>query len=201
VLEALVNVNQSIYLPERSEPLQIPDDSIPALANFYSHLFFFLGELMDWYARRFKCRLLQSLHEDVYFYFRNLISTVQSSARGFTRAFVDAPSLNDGGCDEADTTMQHAELYLWENARLSQLGRRNIERRSAAQNAMIRLLIWETQRSADQRAQLRDERGQRLVQMFDMASKQLRSNGHQNGAMVRLTTVSGQDSRELRGTA
>ncbi|KAL4737022.1 hypothetical protein BDV11DRAFT_163163 [Aspergillus similis] len=194
VLEALVNVNQSIYLPERSEPLQITDDSIPALANFYSHLFFFLGELMDWYARRFKCRLLQSLHEDVYFDFRNLVSTVQSSARGFTRAFVDAPSLNDCDCDEADKMMQHADLYLWENARLSQLGRRNIERRFAAQNAMTRLLIWEIQRSADQRARLRDERGQLLVQMFDMASKQLRSNGQQNGVMVCLATASGQDS-------
>ncbi|KAL4749294.1 hypothetical protein BDW72DRAFT_195018 [Aspergillus terricola var. indicus] len=194
VLEALVNVNQSLYLPERSEPLQITNDSIPALANFYSHLFFFLGELMDWYARRFKCRLLQSLHEDVYFDFRNLVSTVQSSARGFTRAFVDTPSLNDGNCNEAGTMMQHADLYLWENARLSQLGRRNIERRFAAQNAMTRLLIWEIQRSADQRAQLRNERGKLLVQMFDMASKQLRSNGQQNGVMVCLTTASGQDS-------
>ncbi|CBF70286.1 hypothetical protein AN6050.2 [Aspergillus nidulans FGSC A4] len=194
VLEALVNVNRSIYLPESGEPLQITNDSIPALANFYSHLFFFLGELMDWYARRFKCRLLQSLHEDIYSDFRNLILTVQSSARGFTHAFVDAPSLNDSGCDETDTVMQHADLYLWENARLSQLGRRNIERRFAAQNAMTRLLIWEIQHSADQRAQLRDERGQLLVQMFDMASKQLRSNGHQHGAMVRLTTAAGQDS-------
>ncbi|KAL4764839.1 uncharacterized protein BDW70DRAFT_128947 [Aspergillus foveolatus] len=194
VLEALVSVNRSICLPERSEPLQITNDSIPALANFYSHLFFFVGELMDWYARRFKCRLLQSLHEDIYSDFRNLISTVQSSARGFTRAFVDAASLNDGSCDEADTVMQHADLYLWENARLSQLGRRNIERRFAAQNAMTRLLIWEIQHSADQRAQLRDERGQLLVQMLDMASKQLRSNGRQHGAMVRLTTAAGQDS-------
>ncbi|KAL4818778.1 hypothetical protein BDW67DRAFT_155923 [Aspergillus spinulosporus] len=194
VLEALVNVNQSICLPDRSEPLRITNDSISALASFYSHLFFFLGELMDWYARRFKCRLLQSLHEDVYSDFRNLVSTVQSSAREFTRAFIDAPNLNDGGCDETDTMMQHADLYLWENARLSQLGRRNIERRFAAQNAMTRLLIWEIQRSADQRAQLRDERGQLLVRIFDMASKQFRSNGHQNGAMVCSTTTSGQDS-------
>ncbi|KAL5003310.1 hypothetical protein BDV10DRAFT_43701 [Aspergillus recurvatus] len=193
LMEALVKVNQSICLPEWSEPLHITNDSIPALANFYSHFFFFLGELMDWYARRFKCRLLQSLHEDIYLDFCNLVKSVQSSAEGFTHAFVDAGALNDSGCAKADTMMQHPDLYLWENARLSQLGRRNIERRFAAQNALTRLLIWEIQRSAEQRSELRDRRGQILVHVFDTASHKLRSNGQKNSAMVCLTMASGQD--------
>ncbi|KAL6238660.1 hypothetical protein BDW75DRAFT_5045 [Aspergillus navahoensis] len=193
VMEALVKVNQSICLPEWSEPLHITNDLIPALANFYSHLFFFLGELMDWYARRFKCRLLQSLHEDIYLDFCNLVESVQSSAGGFTHAFVGAGALNDNGCARPDTMMQHPDLYLWENARLSQLGRRNIERRYAAQNALTRLLIWEIQRSAEQRSKLKDRRGQLLVHVFDTASQHLRPNGQQNSAMVCLTTASGQD--------
>ncbi|KAL4975840.1 hypothetical protein BDW66DRAFT_136454 [Aspergillus desertorum] len=193
LMVALVKVNQSMCLPERSEPLHITNDLIPALAKFYSHLFFFLGELMDWYARRFKCRLLQSLHEDIYLDFCNLVSSIQSSAKEFTRAFVTAEGVNDCGCDEADTMMHHADLYLWENARLSQLGRRNIERRFAAQNALTRLLIWEIQRSAEQRSTLRDGRGQLLVQVFDAVSQQLRPNGQPDSAMICLTTAPAQD--------
>ncbi|KAL4910354.1 hypothetical protein BDW74DRAFT_144934 [Aspergillus multicolor] len=193
VMKALVRMNQSISLPEQSEPLQIANDSIPALANFYSHLFFFLGELMDWYARRFKCRLLESLHEDVYLDFRNLITSIQSSARGFTRAFGGTAVLNDGDGEESPSMMQHTYLFLWENARLSQIGKRNTERRFAAQNALTRLLIWEIQRSAEQRANLRDKRDDLLVQMFDRASQQLQSNGQQNSEMVCLTTAPGQD--------
>ncbi|KAL4983480.1 hypothetical protein BDW68DRAFT_181583 [Aspergillus falconensis] len=193
VMQALVKVNQSICLPEWSEPLHITNDSIPALANFYSHLFFFLGELMDWYARRFKCRLLQSLHEDVYLDFCNLVKSVQNSAGGFIRAFGNAEVLNDSGCASADPMTQHPDLYLWENARLSQLGRRNIDRRFAAQNALTRLLIWEIQRSAEQRSELRDRRSQLLMHVFNTASQLLRSNGRQNSAMVCLTTASGQE--------
>ncbi|RDW90617.1 uncharacterized protein DSM5745_02392 [Aspergillus mulundensis] len=193
VMKALVKVNQSISLPEQSEPLQIANDSIPALANFYSHLFFFLGELMDWYARRFKCRLLQSPHEDVYLDFCNLITSIQNSARGFTRTFGDPAVLNDGDDETGVSMMQHTYLYLWEDARLSQIGKRNTERRFAAQNALTRLLIWEIQQSAEQRSNLRDSRGQLLAQMFDRASQQLRPNGEQHSAMVCLTTASGQD--------
>ncbi|KAL4913274.1 hypothetical protein BDW62DRAFT_192921 [Aspergillus aurantiobrunneus] len=193
VMKALVKVNRSICLSRKSEAVQFTNDLIPSIASFYSHVFFFLGELMDWYARRFKCRLLQSLHEDVYLDFYNLVSSIQTAATGFMYGDSDPGEANDSDCERANAILQHTDLYLWEEARLSQIGRRNIDRRFAAQNALTRLLIWEIQRSAKQRLNLREKRGQLLVQMFDAASQRLRPIGSQNNARVCLTTASGQD--------
>lgn len=192
VMKALVKVNQSICLPENSER-HLTSDSIPSIANFYSLLFFYLGELMDWYARRFKCRLLQSRHENVYVDFCNLVSSIQNSARGFMHAFKDTREPSDSDTEMANTVMQHPDLFLWEDARLSQIGRRNIDRRFAAQNALTRLLIWEIQHSAEQRLKLRENRGLLLEQLFNEASQQLQPVGEQNSATLCLTMAPGQD--------
>ncbi len=194
-MKALVKVNQSICLLENSER-HLTSDSIPSIANFYSLLFFYLGELMDWYARRFKCRLLQSRHENVYVDFCNLVSSIQNSARGFMHAFKDTREPSDSDTEMANTVMQHPDLFLWEDARLSQIGRRNIDRRFAAQNALTRLLIWEIQHSAEQRLKLRENRGLLLEQLFNEASQQLQPVGEQNSATLCLTMAPGQDLRE-----
>ncbi|KAL4785779.1 hypothetical protein BJX76DRAFT_346805 [Aspergillus varians] len=192
VMKALAKVNQSICLPEQSEPLQLTGDSMPSVANFYAHVFFLLGELMDWYARRFKCRLLQSLHEDVYLDFSYLISTIQNNARGFMHAFVDAGDLSDSDHEMTDAIMQHTGLYLWEEARLSQIGRRDSDRRFAAQNAWTRLLIWEIQRSAERRSKLRERRNLLLLQMFNAASQRSQSVADQSRTTVCLTAAPAQ---------
>ncbi|KAL4943194.1 hypothetical protein BDV06DRAFT_190459 [Aspergillus oleicola] len=192
VMKALTKVNQSIYLSEQSEPLHLTD-SIPSIAHFYSHVFFLIGELMDWYARRFKCRLLQSHHEDVYFDFCNLVATIRNTARDFMPDFVGTRSQDDSDNEHSEALMRNADLYLWEHARLSQIGRRNIERRFAAQNALTRLLIWEIQRSAEERSKLREQRGFLLLQMSNAASQRLQPDGERNGCVVCLTTAPGQD--------
>lgn len=194
-MKALVKVNQSICLPENSER-QLTSDSIPPTANFYSLLFFFLGELMDWYARRFKCRLLQSRHENVYIDFCNLVSSIQDSTRGFMHAFKGVRDISDSDTEIADVVMQHPDLFLWEDARLSQIGRQNTDRRFAAQNALTRLLIWEIQHSAEQRLKLRENRSLLLLQLFNEASRRLQPVGEPNSAIVCLTTAPGQDLRK-----
>ncbi|KAL4807256.1 hypothetical protein BDV18DRAFT_159475 [Aspergillus unguis] len=191
VMKALAKVNRSINLPQNSD-VQLSHDPIPALSRFYSHVFFLLGELMDWYARRYKCRLLHSLHEDVYLDFCNLVSRIRNSARGIMLAF-DDPMENDSDCEDPGALMQHTDFYLWEDARLSQIGRRSLERRFAAQNALTRLLIWEIQRSAEQRSRLREKRGMLLLQMFNTASQRFKPVAQQNSAMVCLTAAPGQD--------
>ncbi|KAL4958495.1 hypothetical protein BDW69DRAFT_18 [Aspergillus filifer] len=194
VMKALTKVNQSIYLdPERDQQQHLTNDSIPSIADFYSQVFFFLGELMDWYARRLKCRLLQSHHEDVYLDFRNLVSTVRNTARGFMHNSVSVDGQNESDGEQSDALMQNADLYLWEHARLSQIGRRNIDRRFAAQNALTRLLIWEIQRSAEERSHLREQRGHLLLQMSTAASQQLQPDGERDSCVVCLTTAPGQD--------
>ncbi|KAL4927695.1 uncharacterized protein BDV17DRAFT_122687 [Aspergillus undulatus] len=193
VMKALVKVNRSIYVSEFNEPLQLTNESTSSIAQFYSHFFFFLAELIDWYARRFKCRLLQSHHEDVYHNLRNLVATIWNTAKGFMHDFVDTEDPYDSDGDRNGMLIQHADLYLWENARLSQIGRQKTDRRFAAENALMRLLIWEIQLSAAERSKLRDERGLLLSQMSDAASRQLRPDGEQKSAIVCLTTAPGQD--------
>ncbi|KAL2856663.1 hypothetical protein BJY01DRAFT_171658 [Aspergillus pseudoustus] len=193
VMKALVQVNQSIYPTADSEPSQLTQHSIPSVANFYSLTFFFLGELMDWYVRRFNCRLLKSLNEDVYLDFSGLISTIQNSAKQFTDASVDAMDIDYNKYGNTPVPVQHIDLRLWEEARLSQIGRRNIERRFAAQNALTRLLIWEIQRSADRRARLMENREAFLQQIRDTASQRLQAVDQQTEGSVYLTTALGQD--------
>ncbi|KAL2802369.1 hypothetical protein BJX63DRAFT_115549 [Aspergillus granulosus] len=193
LMKVLVEVNQSICPTVDGDLLQLTQHSIPSIANFYSLTFFLLGELMDWYIRRFKCRLLQSLHEDVYLDFSGLISTIQSSARQFVNVSPGTMDLDDNDHANSQGTVQHTELILWEEARLSQIGRRNIERRFAGQNALTRLLIWEIQRSVNRRARLMETRGASLQQMRDTASQRLQAVGQQSEGTVCLTTAPGQD--------
>ncbi|KKK14058.1 hypothetical protein P175DRAFT_0559316 [Aspergillus ochraceoroseus IBT 24754] len=191
MMSALVNVNQSISPSVESGTLQFPKESVPLIARFYYLTFFFLGEFMDWYARRSKCRLLQSLNEDMYLDFGNLVGAIQSSARDFMQGFIDVLSPNDCDYERTLGTVHHPDLYLWEQARLSQIGRRHVDRRFAAQNAMTRLLIWGIQRDAEERQGIREKRDVLLAQMFETASQRLRPASQQNGGIACLTTTPG----------
>ncbi|KAL3490528.1 hypothetical protein BJX62DRAFT_137745 [Aspergillus germanicus] len=193
VMKALVKVNQSICPPAGIEPPQLTQHSIPSIAKFYSLTFFLLGELMDWYARRFNCRLLKSLNEDVYFDFSGLISTIQNSAKQFVDVSGNARDLGDSDYENTQGSAHPMDLGLWEEARLSQIGKRNIDRRFAAQNALTRLLICEIQRSADRRARLLEQRGVLLQQMCHTANQRLGAIGQQTEGVVCLTTAPGQD--------
>jgi hypothetical protein len=195
VMKALVKVNQSICPPAGIEPPQLTQHFIPSIAKFYSLTFFLLGELMDWYARRFNCRLLKSLNEDVYFDFSGLISTIQNSAQQFVDVSGNARDLGDSDYENTQGSAHPMDLGLWEEARLSQIGKRNIDRRFAAQNALTRLLICEIQRSADRRVRLLEQRGLLLQQMRHTANQRLGAIGQQTEGVVCLTTAPGQDLR------
>jgi hypothetical protein len=196
VMTALVEVNYSICPSEKSEPLQLTRDSIPSVAMFYSHVFLLLGELFDWYVRRLKCRLLNSLHEDVYSDFCSLISTIRRRATEFMHASADDKNLNNSDAEDVKTVLQYADPYSWEEARLNQIGRRQNDRRNAAQTAFTRWLIWEIQRHDERRLKLMEERGVLLSQLLESASQRLRPVGGENDCTVCLSTAPGQDLRK-----
>ncbi|KAL4880698.1 hypothetical protein BJY04DRAFT_207894 [Aspergillus karnatakaensis] len=185
VMKALVEVNHSISPPD-GEPLQLSRASIPSVAMFYSHVFLFLGELVDWYARRFKCRLLNSRHENVYSDFCSLVSTIQRTAANFMHPGAD-------GHENVTFVQQYSESYSWEDARLNQIGHRQNARRNAAQTAFTRLLIWEIQHHDERRLKLLESRGLLLLQLLRLASQQLRPIGGHNECTVCLTSAPGQD--------
>ncbi|KAL2834245.1 hypothetical protein BDW59DRAFT_45259 [Aspergillus cavernicola] len=193
VMNALVKINRSICPSAESELVQPTKDSIPSIAKFYSLTFFFLGELMDWYTRRFKCRLLKSLHEDIDLDFCSLISMIQGSANRFMHGPIDPAGISENDSEKPEAVMQHTDQQLWEKARLSQLGQRLDDRRSAAQTAMTRLLIWEIQRDAEQRSRLRDKRCVLLSQLLGTAHQRLRPVIQDSRGIVSLTTAPGQD--------
>ncbi|KAL5343841.1 hypothetical protein BJX70DRAFT_393263 [Aspergillus crustosus] len=186
VMKALIEVNQSVSPSDESEPLSLTRDSVPSVAIFYSQVFLFIGELFDWYARRIKCRSLNSRLEDVYTDFCSLISTIRASAAHFTRPLADDQ-------DSSTQVLQRANPDSWEGARLDQLGKRQNARRIAAQTALTRLLIWKIERHDEQRLELLGQRGQLLSHIFESASVRLRPIGGDNGCSVCLTTPPGQD--------
>jgi hypothetical protein len=193
VIRALVKVNQSICLPSGSEQVSFTNESVAPIARFYSLTFFFLGELMDWYVRRSKCRLLQSLHQDVYLNFRYLIWGIRSSAIQIIGGLIDGMDLDDPKYEKKRKIMQSSDLYLWEETRLSQVGKQRYERRFAAQTAMTRQIIWEIQNDAAERLKMRSESQLLLLKMLDLTSQRLHSVTQQNSGIACLTTTVAQD--------
>ncbi|KAF7586876.1 hypothetical protein BBP40_008205 [Aspergillus hancockii] len=193
VIRALVKVNQSICLPSGSEQVSFTNESVAPIARFYSLTFFFLGELMDWYVRRSKCRLLQSLHQDVYLNFRYLIWGIRSCAIQIIGGLIDGMDLDDPKYEKKRKIMQSSDLYLWEETRLSQVGLQKWERRFAAQTAMTRQIIWEIQNDAAERLKMRSESQLLLLKMLDMTSQRLHSVTQQNSGIACLTTTVAQD--------
>ncbi|KAE8353677.1 hypothetical protein BDV28DRAFT_132676 [Aspergillus coremiiformis] len=193
VIKALVKVNQSICLPSGSSRISSNTESIPPIATFYSLTFFFLGELMDWYVRRSKCRLLQSLHQDIYLNFRYLIWSIRSSAIHIIGGLIDGMDLDDPKYEKKRKIMQTSDLYLWEETRLSQVGMQKWDRRTIAQTAMTRQLIWEIQHDAAERLKMRTESHPLLVEMLDLTCQRLRSVTQQNSGIACLTTTVAQD--------
>ncbi|OJJ31116.1 hypothetical protein ASPWEDRAFT_119323 [Aspergillus wentii DTO 134E9] len=192
LVKALVEVNESICLPIRETHVSV-QDAIPSIARFYSLTFFFLGEFMNWYIRRSKCQLLKSPSQDVYFDFQNLVCSIRSTAKEIARWLADGMDLDDRQSEVKRCIMQQNESYLWEEARLGQVGLQGYERRIASQNTITRQLIWEIQHNAAQRLKMTQERESLLSQMLESASQQLHPVSEQNSGIACLTTAAAQD--------
>lgn len=206
MLKALVKVNESICLPggstkRSSSSTPVVDHNItPQVARFYSLTFFLLTEFMDWYVRRSMCRLLTSPSQEVYPHFQNLVCAIRARGLDVMREFTHGLDLEDRGCAKKRRLMHENASYLWEEARMEQVGRQGPDRHAAAQNTAIRKLIWELQDHDAQRARMRLERDLLLAQWFDRFNGLIRPipDDHNNSPGVAcLTTKPAQDLSTL----
>lgn len=90
---------------------------------------------------------------------------------------------------DEDFEAAYSPRALWEDSQMSQVGRQGTERRIAAQNTITRRLIWEIQQDAEERARIKEQRGQLLAQMLKNVSRQLHTVSEQNSGIVCLTTA------------
>lgn len=178
LLTALLNTHNALDVPEDpATPF-----TIEAIAKIYTLIFFFLTEFMDWYVRRSTCQLLKSHNQDAYSEFYHLVNCIQRQAKALSE------SPDDMDVDE-DLEAAYSPRALWEDSQMSQVGRQGTERRIAAQNTITRRLIWEIQQDAEERARIKQQRGQLLAQMLRNVSKQLHTVSEQNSGIVCLTTA------------
>ncbi|RDK44453.1 phytanoyl-CoA dioxygenase family protein [Aspergillus phoenicis ATCC 13157] len=193
LFKALVQINRLIAPPALGEAVPATKDSINAISRFYTLLFFFLGEVMDWYVRKAKCGLLRSPNQDVYRAFQRLIGQIRRSAKSMMHDLTDAMDVDDADCDSL-CEMAHDDYRGWfERARLSQVGLQNGARRFAAQNALTRQLMWEIHQDAVERKRLLQDREVLLARLLDTVSLQLQSVSRQNSGIACLTTTASQD--------
>ncbi|RDH34352.1 hypothetical protein BDQ94DRAFT_18679 [Aspergillus welwitschiae] len=193
LFKALVHINRLIAPPALGEAVPATKDSINAISRFYTLLFFFLGEVMDWYVRKAKCGLLRSPNQDVYRAFQRLIGQIRRSAKSMMHDLTDAMDVDDADCDSL-CEMAHDDYRGWfERARLSQVGLQNGARRFAAQNALTRQLMWEIHQDAVERKRLLQDREVLLARLLDTVSLQLQSVSRQNSGIACLTTTASQD--------
>lgn len=193
LFKALVKVNESICLPVGKRSPSLVDSLAFQVARFYSLTFFLLSDFMDWYVRRSMCRLLTSPSQEVYVHFQNLVCTIRGRGLDIMREFTTGLDLEDRGCSKKRRIMYENASYLWEEARIEQVGRHGPHRLAAAQNTAIRKLIWELQDHDSQRARMREGRELLLAQWFDTATHQLHLISEQNSGIVCLTTKPAQD--------
>lgn len=175
---ALLNIHEALGLP--SDPGPLPS-AIQHIAKTYALIFFFLTEFMDWYVRRSTCQLLNIHSQDVYSEFHHLVIYIQRQAWNIPwqhpRMVVDE--------EEEDPYSPRAQ---WELSRLSQVGRRENERRIAAQNTITRRLIWEIQQDAEERARYREGRDRLLAETLSAVREQLEPVNGQSSGIVCITT-------------
>lgn len=193
LLKALVKVNESICLPVGKRSPPVVDNIAPQVARFYSLTFFLLTEFMDWYVRRSICRLLTSPSQEVYPHFQNLVCTIRARGLDVMREFTNGLDLEDRGCAKKRRLMHENASYLWEEARMEQVGRQGPDRHAAAQNTAIRKLIWELQDHDSQRARMRLERDLLLAQWFDKINSLIHPITDHNNGIACLTTKPAQD--------
>lgn len=182
VMEGLLTVLLNIH-----SALDVPEDpatpfTIEPIAKIYTLIFFFLTEFMDWYVRRSTCQLLKSHSQDAYSEFYHLVNCIHRQAKALSESS-DAMDV-DEECEAS-----YSPRALWEDSQLSQVGRQGTERRIAAQNTITRRLIWEIQQDAEERARIKEQRGQLLAQMLKNVSQQLHTVSEKSSGIVCLTTA------------
>ncbi|KAI9037980.1 uncharacterized protein KD926_011412 [Aspergillus affinis] len=194
LMRTLSKMNKSIKPLGQDDTGQagLSKDSILHIARFYSMAFFMLGEIMDWYVRNLKCRLLTSLNHDLYSDLSGLLSRINRRAKDIMRAMPDEMDL-----DEEDSYKTRKppiqDFKLWETARFSQVGLQKQARRYAAQNAITRQLIWEIQNNAWERLGMMAEREKLLSNMLEKANQRMRPVNQQSSGIACLTITAAQD--------
>ncbi|KAJ6179452.1 hypothetical protein N7519_009913 [Penicillium mononematosum] len=174
---ALLNIHDALGLPSDSTLIA---NAVPHITKTYALIFFFLTEFMDWYVRRSTCQLLNMHSQDVYSEFHHLVLYIQLQARNlpWQHAAMDVDKEED----------PYSPRALWEESRLSQVGRRGKDRRIAAQNTITRRLIWEIQQDAEERSRYREGRDRLLAETLSSVRQQLRPVSEQSSGIVCITT-------------
>ncbi|KAJ5171493.1 uncharacterized protein N7500_004276 [Penicillium coprophilum] len=174
---ALLNIHDALGLPSDSSILS---NAVEYITKTYALIFFFLTEFMDWYVRRSTCQLLNMHSQDVYSEFHHLVLYIQLQAQNLPWQHVTM-DVNE----EEDPESPRA---LWEESRLSQVGRRGKDRRIAAQNTITRRLIWEIQQDAEERIRYREGRDRLLAETLSSVREQLEPVSEQSNGIVCITT-------------
>jgi hypothetical protein len=118
--------------------------------------------------------------QDVYSEFHHLVLYIQLQARNlpWQHAAMDVDKEED----------PYSPRALWEESRLSQVGRRGKDRRIAAQNTITRRLIWEIQQDAEERTRYREGRDRLLAETLSSVRQQLQPVSEQSSGIVCITT-------------
>ncbi|KAJ5604865.1 hypothetical protein N7510_010019 [Penicillium lagena] len=168
LITILLDIHNTLNFPGGTLP---PTDAAAPIAKIYAVTFFLLSEFMDYYVRRSTCKSLKSHNQDVYAEFDHLVHLIQRRARDLPWRAEDRMELDEE--ESVWETLPYNARALWEETRLSQIGRQGTERRIAAQNTITRRLIWDIQQNAEDRERIRNEREHLLAQALSALSQQL----------------------------
>ncbi|KAJ5194058.1 hypothetical protein N7472_006524 [Penicillium cf. griseofulvum] len=175
---ALLNIHDALGLPSDTS---IIANAVEHITKTYALIFFFLTEFMDWYVRRSTCQLLNMHSQDVYSEFHHLVLYIRLQAQNLPWQHVTM-DVDEGEEDP------YSPQALWEESRLSQVGRRGKDRRIAAQNTITRRLIWEIQQDAEERIGYREGRDRLLAEILSSVRGQLEPVSEQSNGIVCITT-------------
>lgn len=170
--QALVEINEAI-LSARGAGLDASMRVLYPIATLYSQIFLFFGEFMYWYTKKAKCRLLKSHHQDFYSDLQYLVHVIRETCSSINLERIDTTYLTAAIGMKGGTNLSRATLYQMEEARLSQAGLRGTDRHVASQNTIIRQLLWEIQKDANERKRMADEKDMLLSQLVHLLEQKV----------------------------
>jgi hypothetical protein len=125
-----------------------------AVANLYGQIFLFLSEVMKWYSRKSRSRLLESFRGDFYKEFEGRIAIIKRISDSVSREAAHTAQFEGHITQLRVRDVQEATTSLLRESRMDRVLRADFERQVAGNITSVNRLLLEIRRDQEKNAAL-----------------------------------------------
>jgi hypothetical protein len=136
-----------------------------AVANLYGQIFLFLSEVMKWYSRKSRRRLLESFRGDFYKEFEGRIAIIKRISDSVSREAAHTAQIEGHITQLRVRDVQEVTTSMLRESRMDRVLRENFERQVAGNIASVNQLLLEIRRDQEKNAVLLEDSAHILSNM------------------------------------